>query len=190
MSIDSRLREGLQRSMSAIATDPDEHLEDTRRQGRKRVVIRRALTSVSVAAVVVIAAIIGPAVLGALRGEKREPVSSPSILPIVGDYVVRLTPADVGGSGAPQAAGTWVLKLQGDGVLQLAPLQNGNLGGGASQFQLTGSGFITTALAGATCPGVGSYMWSRSGPTLTFFLVTDPCPLRVAIFSSHPWRAT
>jgi hypothetical protein len=176
--------------MSAIATDPDEHLEDARRQGHRRVVIRRALTSAGVAAVVVLVAILGPAVLGALRGGQREPISSPSTLPIVGDYVVRLSPADAGGSGVPHAAGTWVLKLQGDGVLQLAPLRNGNLGGGPSQFQLTGSGFITTALAGAACPGVGTYTWFRSGSTLTFSLVTDPCPLRVAIFSSHPWRAT
>ena len=46
MSIDSRLREGLQRSMSAIATDPDEHLGDVRRQGRKRLVIRRTPNNV------------------------------------------------------------------------------------------------------------------------------------------------
>jgi hypothetical protein len=143
-----------------------------------------------VAAVVVLAAVIGPAVLGALRGEQREPISSPSMLPIVGDYVVRLTPADVGGSGVTQAAGTWVLKLQGDGVLQLAPLRNGNLGGGTSQYQLSGKDFISTALASASCQGVGTYTWSRSGSTLTFIVVSDPCALRVAVFSSRPWRAT
>ena len=190
MSIDSRLREGLQRSMSAIATDPEDHLERARRKGRTRVVIRRTLTSLGVAAVVVLAAVIGPAVLGALRGEQREPISSPSMLPIVGDYVVRLTPADVGGSGVTQAAGTWVLKLQGDGVLQLAPLRNGNLGGGTSQYQLSGKDFISTALASASCQGVGTYTWSRSGSTLTFIVVSDPCALRVAVFSSRPWRAT
>jgi hypothetical protein len=145
---------------------------------------------VGFAAVLVLAAVIGPAVLTALRGEQHVPVSSPSMLPIVGNYLVRLTPADVAGSGVSQAVGTWVLKLQGDGVLQLAPLRNGNLGGGSSQYQLSGNGFISTALASASCQGVGTYTWSRSGSTLTFIVVADPCALRVAVFSSRPWRAT
>jgi hypothetical protein len=190
MSIDSRLREGLQRSMSTITTDPEECLPHTRRQGRRRVIIRRAFTSVAVTAVIVVAAMIAPAVLGALRGERHEPISSPSMLSIVGNYVVRLTPSDVGGSGVPQSAGTWVLKLQGDGVLQLAPLRNGNLGGGTSQYQLSGNDFITTALASASCQGVGTYTWSRSGSAVTFIVVSDSCALRVAVFSSRPWRAT
>jgi hypothetical protein len=189
MSIDNRLREGLQRSMSAIATDPEERLEHTRRQGRKRVVFRRAATAVAVAASLVAVAFVGPAVLEALRGQRHEPLATPSALPIVGNYAVRITAADASGAGVSQAAGTWVLRLQGDGVLQLAPLRNGNLGG-PSQYQLAGNDFITTALTSASCQGVGTYTWSRSGSRLTFILVSDPCALRVAIFSSHPWNAT
>jgi hypothetical protein len=190
MSIDSRVREGLQRSMSAIATDPEEHLEHARRHGRRRVVIRRAMTAVTVAASLVAVALVGPAVLDAVRSQRREPVTTPHALPIVDNYMVRISSTDAGGIGVPQAAGTWLLKLQGDGILQLAPLRDGNLGGGSSQYQLSGNGFISTALASASCPGVGSYRWFRSGSTLTFILVSDPCALRVAIFSSHPWHAT
>jgi hypothetical protein len=189
MSIDSRLREGLQRSMSAIATDPEEHLENTRRQGHRRAVVRRAVTAVAVVAAIATVAVVGPAVRDALRSQRREPLAPPSALPITGNYLVRITTADASGVGVPRAAGTWLLKLQADGVLQLAPLQGGNVGGGPSQYQLAGTEMLTTALSSANCPGVGRYVWSRSGSTLTFIPASDPCPLRVAIFSSHPWTA-
>jgi hypothetical protein len=190
MSIDSRLREGLQRSMSTIVTDPEEHLERARRQGRTRVVIRRVVKSVAVAAVLVAVALAGPVVLDAVRSQRREPIATPPALPIVGTYMVRITATDAGAIGVPQAAGTWLLKLQGDGVLELAPLQNGNPGGGSSQYQLAGNDFITTALASASCQGVGTYTWSRSGSSLAFTVVSDSCALRVAVFSLGPWRAT
>ena len=190
MSIDTRLREGLQRSMSAIAADPEEHLEHARRQGHTRVVIRRAVTSVAVAAVLVAVALAGPAVLDAVRSQRREPIATPPALPIVGNYTVRITATDAGAIGVPEAAGTWLLKLQGDGVLELAPLQGGNPGGGPSQYQLAGNDFITSALASASCQGVGTYTWSRSGSTLAFTVVSDSCTLRVAVFSLGAWRAT
>lgn len=189
MSIDSRLREGLQRSMSTIATDPEEHLEHARREGRTRVVIRRAVTSVAVAAALVAVAIVGPAVIDAVRSQRREPIATPPALPIVGNYMVRITATDAGAVGVPQAAGTWLLTLQRDGVLELAPLQDGTLGGGSSQYQLAGNDFITTALASTSCQGVGTYTWSRSGSTLAFTVLSDSCALRVAVFSLRPWRA-
>lgn len=190
MSIDSRLREGLQRSMSAIATDPDQHLEDAHRQGRKRLLRRRAFTATVIVAGLAVIALVGPAMLGALRDQGHEPMATPSSLPIVGNYVVRVTTTDATRAGAPGAAGTWVLKLHGDGVLELAPLRSGDPLGGPSQYQVSGDRFLTTALGSASCQGLGTYTWSRSDSTLTFIVVSDPCALRVAVFSSGPWRAT
>ncbi len=189
MSIDSRLREGLRRSMSAIDTDAERSLDDARRRGRRRATVRRTVTVVAVAAIIATVAFAGPAVLDALHGQRQQPATTPSPLPITGSYSARITVADAARSGVPGSAGTWLLNLRGDSVLQLASLRNANLGRGTTQYQLSGTSFITTALASPSCTGIGRYDWSRNGSTLTFTLVSDPCALRVEIFSTHPWAA-
>jgi hypothetical protein len=65
MSIDSRLRDGLKRSMSKIDTDAELRLTDARRRGRRRLLVRRAGTVVAVAATIATLVVAGPAILGA-----------------------------------------------------------------------------------------------------------------------------
>ena len=50
MSLDARLREGLQRSMSKLESDPEFRLPDAHRRGRRRLLVRRVAVAVSVAA--------------------------------------------------------------------------------------------------------------------------------------------
>ena len=50
MSFDARLREGLQRSMSKLESDPEFRLPDAHRRGRRRLLVRRVAVAVSVAA--------------------------------------------------------------------------------------------------------------------------------------------
>ena len=50
MSLDARLREGLQRSMSKLETDAELRLPDAHRRGRRRLLLRRVAVAVSVAA--------------------------------------------------------------------------------------------------------------------------------------------
>jgi hypothetical protein len=187
MSIDHRLREGLDRAMSTIDADVDGYLDQARRLGRRRALVRRTVTAVAAAAVVVFGAFAVSAVLD-LRSQRHEPASTPSPLPITGNYVSTISRQEATSVGDPRAAGTWVLRVRGDGVLELASLKNADLGGGSSQYQLTGREMLTTALASTTCTGVGRYTWSRNDSTLSFVVVSDPCALRVAVFSSHPWN--
>jgi hypothetical protein len=186
MSIDSRLREGLQRSMSAI--DVEDHLDDARRRGRRRVVVRRAVAVLAVAAAITTITFASPAVLDILRSQHEQPATKQPPMPITGSYSVKITREEASGLGAPGSAGTWLLTLRADGLLELASLKDTNVGG-SSQYQLTGSEMLTSALASPSCTGVGRYRWSHSGSTLAFTLVSDPCALRVAIFSTHPWTA-
>jgi hypothetical protein len=50
MSLDPRLRDGLQRSMAKLDTDPEPRLIDARRHGRRRLMAWRVAISISVAA--------------------------------------------------------------------------------------------------------------------------------------------
>jgi hypothetical protein len=190
MTIDARLREGLQRSMSAIDTDAEHHLNDARRRGHKRLVIRRAVAAIAVAAIFAIVVVAAPHVLDLVRDQRHhQPAISPSLLPIFGTYSTTISAKDTTGGRDAGSVGTWLLTLDRDGTLDLASLTNGDRGRSVTQYQTTGGEFLTTALAGSTCSGsgLGRYSWSRSGALLTFTVVSDACPLRVAIFSSQPW---
>jgi hypothetical protein len=186
MAIDARLREGLQRSMSAVDADAGRLLGDARRRGHRRLVIGRAVVAVAVATVIAIVVVAAPIVLDIVRDQRLRPATIPSSSQIAGTYTSTIT-ATVGVE--PGSVGTWLLTIEADGTLDLASLSNGDFGRSVTQYQATKDGFLTTALTGGACSGVGRYTWSRSGSALTFTVLSDPCPLRAAIFSSHPWTA-
>ncbi len=185
MAIDARLREGLQRSMSVIDADAERRLTDARRRGRRRVIVHRTVAAVAVAATIVVFAVTAPAVLDALRAHRHVPATTPSPLAIAGTYTTTIASADA--PGVPRAAGTWLLTLSGDGQLDVASLTNGDIGRSVTPYQITGDELLTTAFGDSQCSGVGRYTVLRSRSSLTIAVVSDPCPLRVAIFSSHPW---
>ena len=78
MSIDSKLRDGLQRSMSKLYADAEAQLSDARRRGRRRLVARRVGIVVSVAASVAIVAASAAAVLDSPSRQRHEPATTPS----------------------------------------------------------------------------------------------------------------
>jgi len=187
MPIDARLREGLQRSMATIDIDAERTLEDARRRGHRRLMVRRAAAVIAIAAAIAIVAVAGPGLRDLLRDRGRQPAQPPSLEQISGTYTTTITASDVAGADA-RAAGTWLLTLDRNGTMDLASLTNGDVGRSVSQYQATADTFLTTGLAGNQCSGLGTYSWSRSGSVLTFAVVSDPCPLRIAIFTSQPWR--
>jgi len=187
MSIDSRLRDGLQRSMSKIDTDAELPLADARRRGRRRLLVRRAGNVFAVDATIAILVVAGPAILGALHGRGPEPATSPTALPIAGTYTTSISIGDA--AGTPVAKGKWLLTLGGDGSIDLASLTNGNFSVSGTQYQATTSEFLTTVLDGSRCSGLGQYTWTRKGSVLRFAVVSDPCALREAILTSRPWAS-
>jgi len=187
MPIDARLREGLQRSMATIDIDAERLLSDARRRGHRRLMVRRAVAVIAVAAAIAIVAIAGPGLRDLLRNRGRQPAAPPPLVQISGTYTTTITTNDLAGGSETGAVGSWLLTLDRNGSLDLASLTNGNVGRAVSQYQATQDTFLTTGLVGNKCSGLGTYTWSRSGSVLTFSVVSDPCPLRVAIFSSRPW---
>jgi len=186
MPIDARLRDGLERSMSTIDTDVEPFLHDARRRGRRRLVIRRAVTVVTIAAAIALVAVAGPSLRDLFRGREQQPAAPSPLVQLSGTYTTTIRPSDLTGGGAG-AAGKWLLTLDRNGTLDLASLTNGDGGRSVTQYQATQNEFLTTALADGPCSGLGTYRWLRSGSDLTFSVVSDPCPLRVAILSSQPW---
>ena len=79
MSLDARLREGLQRSMSKLETDVDLRLTDARRRGSRRVLTRRVRVTVSIAASLALLAA-AAAVLGTVPRQGHEPATSPMLV--------------------------------------------------------------------------------------------------------------
>jgi hypothetical protein len=79
MSIDSKLRDGLQRSMSKLDIDAEVQLSDARRRGRRRLVARRVGIAVSIAASVALVAASAAAVLDSPSRQRHEPATTPSL---------------------------------------------------------------------------------------------------------------
>jgi hypothetical protein len=81
VSIDTRLRDGLQRSMSKLETDPELRLPDARRRGRRRLIARRVTVAVSVVASLTILAASAAAVLNSPSRQGHGPATTPSLVP-------------------------------------------------------------------------------------------------------------
>lgn len=77
MSLDTRLRDGLQRAMSKLETDAELRLNDARRRGRRRLLAQRigivAAVATSLAIVASAAAVLD------LPGQRHEPATTPSV---------------------------------------------------------------------------------------------------------------
>ena len=124
MPIDARLRDGLERSMSTIDTDVEPFLHDARRRGRRRLVIRRAVTVVTIAAAIALVAVAGPSLRDLFRGREQQPAAPSPLVQLSGTYTTTIRPSDLTGGGAG-AAGKWLLTLDRNGTLDLASLTNG-----------------------------------------------------------------
>jgi hypothetical protein len=101
MSIDSRLRDGLQRAMSAIDIDAERSLGDARRRGLRRLVIRRTAAIVGVVAAIAILGVAAPGLLDLMLDRGHQPATSPTTAPAQ-------TPTSSISSSPPEAIlGTW-----------------------------------------------------------------------------------
>lgn len=56
-------------------------------------------------------------------------------------------------------------------------------------FTSTSRIYFSNETGPAACPQLGVYAWKRTGKTLKFTKVSDPCPGRAAVLS-HPFTAT
>ncbi len=197
MSIDSRLRQGLERSAGNATADLVHDLPDALKRGRRRRRIIVAVRATAIATVLAIAAVGGPALVSSFRSnEPAVPAPSPSSVatdfsPIAGTYTVELTNADPT-VAANQMAGTWTIRLGPNGAMRLS-IPAGFTREGKSPvgnaFSLAASQFRTNLFYSDFCHSIGVYRWQLRGTRLTFTPLSEDCAVRRAVFASQQWVA-
>jgi hypothetical protein len=196
MSVERRLREGLERSAAVVPPDA-RRLPEAIARGRRRRRARRVGSIVAIAAAVAGIAIAAPHV-GTLfhRIQPATVPTGPTLTPgpyaaIAGTYTstLRGTSPVIRANGM---AGPWTLRLSANRVVTLSAPRSFRGELTSIAFRIQGGRFTTNAFVNdPRCSNdVGVYRWQRSGATLVFTPVSDTCALRRALFSSQPWHAS
>jgi hypothetical protein len=197
MSVERRLREGLERSASAIEPDVGRRLPEAIARGRRRRRARRASSILATVAVLVGIGFALPHVTPLVHGTQHPAVSQgPTLSPapdaaIAGTYTSRLraTSRLIQDNGM---AGSWTLRLGASGMITLSAPGSFHGDLASSAFRVLGQQFTTnTFVNDSRCSNdVGVYRWQRAGTTLLFTPISDKCALRRALFSSQPWHTS
>jgi hypothetical protein len=188
MSMDDRLRSGLQAGAADIEPDVERHLSIVTRRSRDRSTI---VPATAMALVAVVAAI--SMVLFYLPDEASEPATPQDPADVlVGTYRVRLDESQQ--MSEPTLLGEWELEFDAhSGITVTAPASfvpasGVSLSGYA--YALRGDSVTTNLLTrelGYDCAGPGSYRWHKTGSGLAFETIDDTCRERVAILTSGAW---
>lgn len=195
MSIDTRLRQGLERSASGATADLVDDLPDALIRGRRRKRAMIAVRATSIVTVLAIVAVLGPRLVGSIRNEQPAvPSPTPSgttdFSAIAGTYTVELTDADAT-VASNHMAGAWVIQLGPDGAMQLSIPAGFTREGQApagNAFSLAGSQVRTNLFYNDFCHSVGVYRWQLRGTRLTFTPLSEDYAVRRAVFASKPWN--
>ncbi len=191
MSIDRRLRQGLERSATVVDPDLRATLPDALNRGRRRKRWLNAARATTFIVSATLVAVVGSQLLHSFRNEQPatktpSPSVSPQYAAIAGTYTATIEPH----TGLPAAGmvGRWSLELSSDGVLAMTAPPGSTLPISAAYFQLHGHRFQTNAFSSDTCHGtIGTYEWGLSAGYLRFTKITDRCPVREAIFAARQW---
>jgi hypothetical protein len=192
MPLDRRLRDGMQHMAQDLDPDVEGRLEATLREARRAGQRRQLRAVLAFATVILAVVVVGPPLIEALRGAPQ-PGASPSPASAVtlgGTYATTLVSTDVAVT-SNRMLGDWTIQFGSSGILTLTtpPGYTGTHSG--YTFHVTGSQFSTDLFAEDVCSTLlpGTYRWSLSSGRLTFTVVDDSCPGRVALFTSASWTA-
>jgi hypothetical protein len=195
MSVERRLRDGLERSAATVDPDVRRRLPEAVSRGKRQ---RRIRGTVLVLSTILVVAGIGGAAFQLGRFAGHPPSSSPGAtqMPapygaIAGTYTATFAAASsvVRHNGM---AGNWTLRLDPNGVLTLlAPKSFRDVPSG-SAFKIEGDRLTTDAFVNdPRCSNdVGVYRWQRSAGNLTFTPIAETCALRRTLFSATQWRSS
>jgi hypothetical protein len=197
MSVERRLREGLERSASGVLPDVGRRLPEAIARGRRRRRARRASSILATVAVLVGIGFAVPHVTTFVQRIRHPAVSQgPTLTPgpdaaIAGTYTskLRATSQTIQDNGM---AGSWTLRLGVSGVITLSAPRSFHGDLASTAFRILGERFTTNAFVNdSRCSNdVGVYQWRRAAATLVFTPISDKCALRRALFSSQPWHTS
>jgi len=192
MPVESRLRQGFRRNADALEPDVERFLSTVLDRARRRRLVRRRIVACVAVAAAVAVAVFGPQVVDAVLSSMLEQPGIPPIETVgpqglTGTFQGRLWPG-LDAVREDRMTGQWAIVLNPDGTMtvQAPSAFAGALG--AYRFQPHGPGFRTNLFAQDVCEGFpwGRYTWSRSGSDLTFKVAHDPCDARLALLTSEP----
>jgi hypothetical protein len=194
MSIETRLRRGLERSANGATEDLVDNLPEALTRGRRRRRLIAATKGTAIAAGLAIVAVGGPRLVAAIRTDQPAVTPSPLVAAtdfsaIAGTYTFELSKGDAT-VAANHMAGTWTIQLKPDGAIELSVPTGFTREGQApagNAFTLEASQFRTNLFFSDFCHSVGVYRWSLRGTRVTFTPLSEDCPVRLAIFASHAW---
>jgi hypothetical protein len=192
MSLDRRLREGLDRSSSAIEERSfDRVLDGVVARGRRRRRGRHVAAGALALAALIAAVVIAPKALDAIRSLGETKPASPQQLlrQIAGTYTIEVDRAD----SAVQEfsmAGTWTISLLPTGAMMIMPppaylrLWDQPTG---DVFTVVADTIRTNALGRLCTSRIGTYTWVLRDDRLTLAPVADDCVARRALFTNTTW---
>ncbi|MEP7159335.1 MAG: hypothetical protein ABI797_07890 [Chloroflexota bacterium] len=134
--------------------------------------------------------LVGPPLIDALRRGPQvgaNPSPTPTA-PLTGTYATTLVSTDVAVT-SNRMPGDWTIQFGSSGILTVTtpPGFTGTYSG--YSFVVAGSQFTTDLFGQDVCSTLlpGTYRWSLSSDRLTFTVVDDSCPGRVALLTSGVW---
>jgi hypothetical protein len=181
----------MQREAANLAPDLPARLEATLRDGRRRGRRQQFRTALAFATVILGVVLLGPPVIDALR---RAPVgASPSptaATTLTGSYATTLASTDTAVT-ANRMQGDWTIGFGSSGILTVTTPSSFTGTRSGYSFQVTGDQFRTDLFGADVCSTLlpGTYQWNLVSGQLTFILVDDTCPGRVALLTSASWSA-
>jgi hypothetical protein len=191
MSLDRRVREGIDRLTSEIDPDVERQLGISVRRGRRRVRVRRATAATAVLATAVVVAVFGPSVLESFREPSPAPIAPPvTAESLQGTY--RAVVPDASGVVREQGlAGEWIIQFLPDGRLRFDAPDSYRGGLMGFSYRVDGGRIRTDAFVNDLCNeaqgagfAVGTFTADERAGRLTLAPEEDVCPGRVAILSS------
>ena len=189
MSLDRRLREGLDRSSSAIEERSfDRVLDGIVALGRRRRRVRRVAAGTLALAALIAAVVIAPKALDAIRslGETRPASPQQLLRQIAGTYTIKVDPSG-GAVEAFNMAGTWTVSLLPTGAMRITPppahLRSWDQPTG-DVFNVAADTLRTNALGRLCTSSIGTYTWFLHEDQLTLAPVSDDCAARRALLTA------
>lgn len=189
MSIDRRMRQGLQSEASGIDVETMGALAIV--QARAVRATRRVRAVQAAAAAMVLAALIllTPLGLARLGGEDRR-ITPVAPVGLEGAYVVDV--ATTAQTRRERVEGRWVVTLEPSGVVDLsAPEGVVAIAGGSYRVEddvVRTSVLVDRPGCQASGRALGIYRWSRVRGGVRFTIVSDDCNARVLLFTNQDWK--
>jgi hypothetical protein len=192
MSLDIRLRGGLERSSSAVEEPFIDHvLDGVVTRGRRRRRVRRVAAATLALAAAIAAVVVAPKALDAIRslGETRPASPQQLLRQIAGTYTFKVDRAD-GAVEEFDLAGTWTISLLPTGAMMITPppayLRSWDQPTG-DVFTVAADTLRTNALGRLCTSSIGTYTWVLRDDRLTLAPVTDICVARRTLLTNTTW---